>query len=286
MKTLLSSVLSLTLLGAWIGTAAAAPPNDNCASPTVIASLPFTEPGLDTTSATTEGTDPVHSCTSLAGNKSVWYSFTSTFTGTLMANASGSTFLNTVLTAYTGSCGALTQVACGSFAFNLDVTAGTTYLIEATDEIDGGGTLVLNLVRGHDSVVRPVKSFAVKIGVGQTSVTKKVKVKVTNADIDETVGHTIGLSAGYDCPINIISVQPDFDLVTPGVQSTTVVRGGKSAKAVMELLITSAGITTPNHFSPVRCFVELSVDAGGAPIGGDVSNDDWLFYVDITDFND
>jgi hypothetical protein len=64
MKTLLSSVLSLTLLGAWIGTAAAAPPNDNCASPTVIASLPFTEPGLDTTSATTEGTDPVHSCTS------------------------------------------------------------------------------------------------------------------------------------------------------------------------------------------------------------------------------
>jgi hypothetical protein len=50
-------------------------PNDNFASPTTISSYPFSQ-YYDTSTATTQSSDPVFACASTKGAASVWYKFT------------------------------------------------------------------------------------------------------------------------------------------------------------------------------------------------------------------
>jgi len=124
---------------------------DACAAPQIIADLPFTG-GLDTTTATTEPTDPFLTCG--AGGQqfhSVWFSFEAPVDGTVTADTVGSNY-DTVLAALTGTCGSLTQRACNDDTVGLQsritfpVTAGTTYLLEITAYGSGnGGQLVLNV---------------------------------------------------------------------------------------------------------------------------------------------
>jgi len=129
------------------GRASAQPANDDCATPTVIAALPFADT-LDTTAATTAGTDPTHSCTLLKNAHSVWYSFTAPGNGAVTADTFGTGF-DTALTAYTGTCGALTEIACNDDSgsglqskVSFAVTAGVTYLIEVTGlDVGDSGTL-------------------------------------------------------------------------------------------------------------------------------------------------
>ena len=121
------------------------PANDACTTPTVIspAALPFNTT-LSTATATTGIFDPIQSCILLGGadqnTNSVWYSFTPTISGTVIASTTGSDY-DTVLAAYIGTCDALTQVGCNDDVdpginvdsqITLDVHAGTTYLFEPT----------------------------------------------------------------------------------------------------------------------------------------------------------
>jgi len=127
----------------------AAPANDACEESAVIAAVPFQDT-LDTSKATTLASDPVQSCTGSQNSNSVWYSFTPRSSGTVVSSAVGSDY-NTVLTAYTGTCGALTEVACSDDAsglssqFSFTATAGTTYSLEVTGLGAGGGSLHLSL---------------------------------------------------------------------------------------------------------------------------------------------
>src|ERR1700752_1573508 len=85
--------------------ARAQPANDACASPTVIASAPFSTTG-NVAAATTEAGDPNQSCGSIAvpkNTKSVWFSFVAPASGTVIVDTFGSDY-DTVMTAYTGSC--------------------------------------------------------------------------------------------------------------------------------------------------------------------------------------
>ncbi|HXF06795.1 MAG TPA: right-handed parallel beta-helix repeat-containing protein [Blastocatellia bacterium] len=136
------------------GTSSDQGPNDSCLNAREITTLPFTET-LDTTKATSSSDDPLQSCT-LGGparnSNSVWYRFTPTTTGTVTADTAGSNY-DTVLSAYTGSCGSLTELACdddsgGGLAsqIRLDVTGGRTYLfmVTAFGPKPTGGTLVFN----------------------------------------------------------------------------------------------------------------------------------------------
>ncbi len=110
--------------------APAAPANDACADATAIASIPFQDSAIDTTTST----DP-------AGNKSIWYSWTASFTGIVIATAIRCNYNNTI-NAYTGGCGGLTPVGLdggvnakiwlgvGQSIAEFSVTSGTAYLFE------------------------------------------------------------------------------------------------------------------------------------------------------------
>jgi hypothetical protein len=128
------------------------PANDACTTPAVIGAVPFSAT-LSTTGATTGIYDPLLSCILLGGadqnTNSVWYRFTAPSDGTVVANTTGSDY-DTALAAYTGTCGALTAVACNDDANGtlqsqvaFPVTGGTTYLLEPTHYfLDAtGGTL-------------------------------------------------------------------------------------------------------------------------------------------------
>ena len=113
------------------------PAADTCGAPIVIPAVPY-EAGFDASAATSTSLDPLQSCTFGGPNRnghSVWFTFTAPTDLTLRAQTTGSGY-DTVLTASTGSCGALTEIACdddtttlqSSLTFPLD--AGQTVLLE------------------------------------------------------------------------------------------------------------------------------------------------------------
>jgi hypothetical protein len=114
------------------------PANDNISHATIVTSLPFTDQ-VDTTAASAAAGDP-SPCNSQAG-ATVWYKFVAPATGLVRLDASGSNY-GVVVAAYTGSPGALTQVACGEPATNpFAVTKGVTYYFVASGAFGNGGSL-------------------------------------------------------------------------------------------------------------------------------------------------
>ncbi len=114
--------------------------NDDCTAPTAIATVPFEETS-EASKATTSASDPLQSCGADGpdrNQKSVWYSFTSASDGVVTASTVASSY-DTIVTAYTGTCGALTEIACNDdangelqSAVSFPVTGGTSYLLEVT----------------------------------------------------------------------------------------------------------------------------------------------------------
>lgn len=140
--------LALLTFSVFIPSAAqaAAPANDEIGAATAIGSLPFSD-ALDTSEATTAADDPF-----CAGNgHTVWYTFTPSADIRLDANTFGSSH-DTTISMYTGSPGALTQIACNDDSGSLqsqvviDATGGETYYIMAGSFFSGsGGNLTLTL---------------------------------------------------------------------------------------------------------------------------------------------
>jgi len=116
------------------------PPNDGFADATAITDLPFND-HADTDLATSEADDP--NCN---GNEhSVWYRFTPSAAMELQADTFGSDYETTV-SAWTGTSGHLSKVACGSFRIRFNAASGTTYyfMVGAAPGSPGGG-LTFNL---------------------------------------------------------------------------------------------------------------------------------------------
>jgi hypothetical protein len=137
--------LPAALLVLCMGTAQAAiPPNDDCATPTVIGSLPFTET-IDVSSATGAVTDPLLLCktdyTIEPGDRTVWYSFTAGAEDVFLDVSTAGSDANPILAVYTGTCGALTLLDCNDNHPGLEenarsfvvVATGETVLIEVAD---------------------------------------------------------------------------------------------------------------------------------------------------------
>ncbi len=122
-----------------------APANDLCANATVIANVNDPATLIDLRGATDTGTDPVFSCKfGGAGNGvgSVWYRFTATSTRHRISTCGSPGGGDTIIAVYTGTCGALTEIACnddsdqcgtGSTLSDLCVTGltiGTQYYVQ------------------------------------------------------------------------------------------------------------------------------------------------------------
>ena len=125
--------------------------NDACTNAVVISAAPYSS-SMVTTSATIDAADPAVGCGNGSRGKSVWYRFTAPSTGTLTANTFGSSY-DTILAAYSGSCGALTAApgACNDDSSGVQsrvsftANAGTAYYFLASAYSNNGGTLVFQL---------------------------------------------------------------------------------------------------------------------------------------------
>ena len=136
-----------------------APANDNCAAAISVGTGGTL---LGTTAGATN--DGAASCDpGGAASKDVWYSYTNATTGVrlLTATTCGTTAIDTVLSVYSGTCGALTEVACSddgaacgatlSSVTGVSVAVGQTVLIRVSDKglspiTQGDFTLVTSVV--------------------------------------------------------------------------------------------------------------------------------------------
>jgi hypothetical protein len=126
-RLVVAATIGLALVVLAAPAALAQPANDDFANATVIGSLPFSTTE-DTTQATWDPSDP-SGCSS---NGSVWFAFRPPSNMTIQADTFGSDY-DTVLSAWTGTHGALDLVACnddfsgGQSRIVYQATGGTTY---------------------------------------------------------------------------------------------------------------------------------------------------------------
>jgi thermitase len=130
------------------------PSNDNITTPLTVSTLPYTNTqSMLSASVATSPADPLMSC---AANRirTVWYSYQPTESRTIIADTLGSN-LDTVMAVYTGTPGALTQVACNNdsggttSSLQFNALANTRYYIMVAEFGTGPGvdlpSLTLNL---------------------------------------------------------------------------------------------------------------------------------------------
>lgn len=136
-------------------TAVSAPPNDACSGAIVVNVSPFVST-VNAVAATADPTDPIPACNVNARTHTLWYRYTAPRSGTIVASTSGSSY-DTVLSAYTGSCGGLSPIpgGCNDNAswftqqsqIALTAVAGKTYyfMISSTVLSSGSATFRLTL---------------------------------------------------------------------------------------------------------------------------------------------
>lgn len=126
------------------------PANDNCSSAILLTNLDNTQTQT-ALNGTVEPGEPVPGC--VAGiYDTVWYQFVPAQTGVVTLSTAGSDY-DTVMGVYTGTCGALTPLACDddepgvktvTSALALNVTAGVTYYVQVgAYSVTGGGSMRL-----------------------------------------------------------------------------------------------------------------------------------------------
>ena len=127
--------------------------NDCFENATVITSLPFSA-DQSITNATAESLDPDQTCigypTPRSFTRSVWFRYTPTVNGRVKfeVDANDPNRFDSIMSAYTGTLGSLTQVACSDditgdpynfrSIFELNVTGGTSYYVMVTQWADNG----------------------------------------------------------------------------------------------------------------------------------------------------
>jgi PKD repeat protein len=121
------------------------PPNDNFVNATPVTSVPFSD-SIDTTAASVETGEPSLCTTPPPAQKTAWYRFTPTASGSVSASVSA-TFAPVAVAVYTGtSVGSLTPLACGyAQAVTIHVDAGRTYSFQVGSFGSQGGPLQFNL---------------------------------------------------------------------------------------------------------------------------------------------
>ncbi len=169
------------------------PTNDDFDDAITIGSIPFTD-SQNTTAASAPFDDPAPSC-GVAIGRTVWYEWTPTTNQAVRMRTTGSNF-DTHISVWTGTRGALNQVACNDNAPNSALSsllfqpvAGQTYYIMVGGTTDSGGQLIFELSlpvpppNDNFSSVSSENSF----DVGDVSVTPYILTEdVTGATVEQT----------------------------------------------------------------------------------------------------
>lgn len=111
----------------------------------------------------------------------------------------------------------------------------------------------------NDAVILPAKAVnAVIRNVNQVLVTKKLKVKVLNANPTGSLPQTIELAQSNECGGGLTISQPDFDPTTGGDQTSIVVNPGKTKVATVTIDITQAAYSLYYRKAANRCSITVS----------------------------
>ena len=127
--------------------------NDVCVRPIRFFNAPFSDV-RGTATATTDANDPSPGCGNGSRARSVWYQFVAPANGTIVVDTFGSNY-DTILQAYTGSCGAFSPVTGGCnddispparhSEITIPVTVGGVYTFQVTAYFGTAGTVAFNL---------------------------------------------------------------------------------------------------------------------------------------------
>lgn len=179
---------------------AQAPVNDECDTATILPGSapfpPFTT-SVDATDATLNPADPLLTCNAAGdddGTQTVWYQYTPDASGFVDINTFGSVEagggeLDTAHGAFTGSCAALTQVACVdqglNDSLNFEVTAGTTYYVKVGQFAGGSdaGTVVVNVEEGRPPIL-PARLILESANNGTSAPLRDIVAGTATATID------------------------------------------------------------------------------------------------------
>jgi hypothetical protein len=156
------------------------PANDDFSAPTAV-SLPSNTYNQGTAGATWDSDDPFIDCAGSPSrhNNSVWYSIDPLDDGSISLSTAGSSY-DTVLAVWTGTRGALTNVACDDDSSGLQsslifyANVGTTYWVEIVQKgtVPGGGNLTF---AAQEVTIAPVTVYVHDTG-GNPEILRTVDV--------------------------------------------------------------------------------------------------------------
>ncbi|MDP1828904.1 MAG: IPT/TIG domain-containing protein [Archangium sp.] len=292
--------LTLAVLSLGSALAVAQPVNDACSGALPIAppsGYLFSRSPITPMFGAATTTDVAFTCQATS-NASVWYSFTPTASGRYQFQtcddlAPGTTFTNTVLAIYDGTCGALTELAQGcddnycSSQSRVVVTlsAGTTYLLQvakttapvAADTVQ----VAVNIPSGAETCSAAVPSLPMFTSV-------PVSIVPTGTD-DGQVGGGLACYSGIGNTTSVtIGPAPGRDVVhrfTPprtGLYSFRLSNTQRATDSALYLTDScTAAMTPPQQYSPPQCIAAANRQASSAltqeelscislPVGTDV----------------
>src|SRR5690606_16133608 len=110
------------------------PSNDECSAATTLTSNTICSNISSTLSAATKSTVTTLGCVSASDQYDVWFKFTGAATNqTISLSSVGSGITNPAIQLYSGTCGSLTSIQCGTTSLtNSSLTIGNTYFVRVS----------------------------------------------------------------------------------------------------------------------------------------------------------
>ena len=144
--------------------------------------------------------------------------------------------------------------------------------------VDSGADGIANTrAQGPDLRIELVRPLRLVVSSRKPSVSKLVKFVVRNVEFGATAPPARGFrirATGGSCPGGTVT-QIDADPRTPGLQATSTVALGRTAKAALLVTVRLEDITTVDRKNPYRCSFDVSVvSLDTDPAVDDGANDD------------
>lgn len=121
----------------------------------------------------------------------------------------------------------------------------------------------------------------IEIRAGQSSQTKRVKAVVVNAGPAEAT-LTLAVDDGT-CPPGTVGL-PDFDLKTPGAQTSIAAAPGRKVRATIPVTVQAADFYSPTSRARARCIARLTATSSLGDT--EISNNETRMVVNVYDRND